>query len=123
AVLEAIRSGLVSSAHDLSHGGLALALVTSCTEDLGVEVDWNPELRGDLALFSESQSRVLLSVASGQVSQTVAIFNRFGLAYETLGTVQPGIFRVRLQGATRMDALLPEIRRAWAGALEAQLHG
>ncbi len=123
ALLETIRKGFVSSAHDLSHGGLALALVTSCTEDLGVEVDWHPNLRPDLALFSESQSRVLLSAESGQVSQIVGILKRSGLACKTIGTVQSEIFRMRFQGENRLDATLTEIRTAWAGALEGQLKG
>ena len=123
ALLETIRKGFVSSAHDLSHGGLALALVTSCTEDLGVEVDWHPNLRPDLALFSESQSRVLLSAESGQVSQIVRILKRSGLACKTIGTVQSEIFRMRFQGENRLEATLTEIRTAWAGALEGQLKG
>ena len=62
-LLEIIRSGVVISAHDRSQGGLALALLTSCTDDLGIIVDWKIDLRPDLALFSESQSRILLSIA------------------------------------------------------------
>ena len=61
-VLEAIRKGFVASAHDISEGGLAVA-VSECVmdaKDLGAEI----ELEGDIVtqLFSESQSRFILSV-------------------------------------------------------------
>ena len=53
---------LVASAHDLSEGGLAVALAESCISGgIGAEVNFNTELRSDIALFSESQSRILLS--------------------------------------------------------------
>lgn len=60
-LLEAIRSGKVASAHDISEGGAAVAIAESIFgTDLGVEV----ELSGDpvAALFSETQSRFIVSV-------------------------------------------------------------
>ncbi|WP_366161825.1 phosphoribosylformylglycinamidine synthase subunit PurL [Bacillus infantis] len=61
-VLKAIRAGLVSSAHDLAEGGLAVAAAESVigSEGLGALI----RISGDetSALFSESQSRFLLTV-------------------------------------------------------------
>ena len=61
-VLAAIRAGLVQSAHDLSEGGLAVAIAESLfdNEQLGAEVNVTGNLVS--SLFSESQSRFLLSV-------------------------------------------------------------
>src|SRR3954470_2063535 len=56
-------TGVLSSAHDLSDGGLAQALVEACLRhDVGARV----ELAGDpfVALFSESTARVLVTVAA-----------------------------------------------------------
>ena len=60
-VAEAIRAGVIQSAHDLSEGGLAVAL-TECLVDgeLGASVELGEDLVTEL--FSESQSRFLLSV-------------------------------------------------------------
>lgn len=60
-IMRAIRSGVVQSACDLSVGGLAVALA-KCVTDSGLGA--NVQLGGDLVaeLFSESQSRFLLSV-------------------------------------------------------------
>ncbi len=61
-LLRGIQAGLIQSAHDLSEGGLAIALAESVFtgKGLGVEVD----LAGDatVALFSETQSRFLVTV-------------------------------------------------------------
>lgn len=61
-LLEAIRSGLVSSAHDISEGGAAVALAECLfeTDGLGAEIT----LPGDetTVLFSETQSRFIVSV-------------------------------------------------------------
>ncbi|GAE92333.1 phosphoribosylformylglycinamidine synthase [Gracilibacillus boraciitolerans JCM 21714] len=61
-LLTAIRSGLVRSAHDLSEGGLGVALAESLFNGKGFGADIQVE--GDLttALFSESQSRFLVSI-------------------------------------------------------------
>lgn len=61
-VLQAIRSGFVASAHDVSEGGTAVALAESLfgTNGLGAEVTLNGEATS--ALFSETQSRFIISV-------------------------------------------------------------
>src|SRR5690606_8056281 len=61
-LLHAIQQGLVTSAHDLAEGGLGVALAESLFADssLGADV----LLAGDatVALYSETQSRFLVSV-------------------------------------------------------------
>lgn len=61
-VLQAIRSGFVASAHDVSEGGTAVALAESLfgTNGLGAEVTLKGEATS--ALFSETQSRFIISV-------------------------------------------------------------
>ncbi|AXN39338.1 phosphoribosylformylglycinamidine synthase subunit PurL [Peribacillus butanolivorans] len=61
-ILSAIQSGLVSSAHDLAEGGLAVALSESLfgASNLGAKVNLSGELVSEL--FSETQSRFLLSI-------------------------------------------------------------
>ncbi|SNT01347.1 phosphoribosylformylglycinamidine synthase subunit II [Bacillus sp. OK838] len=61
-ILTAIQNGLVASAHDLSEGGLAVALAESLfgTSKLGAKVNISGEPVSEL--FSETQSRFLLSI-------------------------------------------------------------
>ncbi|GGM29165.1 phosphoribosylformylglycinamidine synthase subunit PurL [Paraliobacillus quinghaiensis] len=69
ALLTAIQTGLVVSAHDLAEGGLAVALAESLFSQLsfGCAV----EVTGDntTALFSETQSRFLVSVKKENQAQ------------------------------------------------------
>jgi len=60
-LLEAIRLGVISSAHDLAEGGLAVALAESL---FGTELGANVTIKSDavVELFSETQSRFLVSV-------------------------------------------------------------
>jgi phosphoribosylformylglycinamidine synthase len=59
-VLKAIQAGLIQSAHDLSEGGLAVALVESAfANNKGISVHFDGKVS---QLFSESQGRFILSV-------------------------------------------------------------
>ncbi|WHY57116.1 phosphoribosylformylglycinamidine synthase subunit PurL [Peribacillus simplex] len=61
-ILTAIQKGLIASAHDLSEGGLAVALAESLfgASKLGAKVNISGEPVSEL--FSETQSRFLLSI-------------------------------------------------------------
>lgn len=61
-VLAAIRAGLVASAHDLAEGGLAVAIAESAIGSNGLGADIKVSGNPVSALFSESQSRFLLTV-------------------------------------------------------------
>ncbi len=62
-VLQSIRQGLINAAEDVAEGGLAIALAESMIRSNGLGLD--VELKGDAttALFSESQSRFIVTVA------------------------------------------------------------
>jgi len=61
AVRNLIRQGLVRSAHVCSEGGLAVNLAESCLGgNLGAKTEI-PGPRTDIALFNESQSRIVIT--------------------------------------------------------------
>lgn len=64
--LSAIRKGFIKSAHDISEGGLITAIIECSILNknlvLGCEIEINEGTRFDLALFSESQSRIIVSI-------------------------------------------------------------
>ena len=123
ALLENIRCGNVMSAHDLSHGGLALALLTACTEKLGISVDLKSDLRPDIALFSESQSRILLSVSPEKVKQLEASMREKGVPCLRIGQVLPASkssaidFEIVFNGAPLIQAELRNLRDLWQNAI------
>lgn len=120
-VLEVIQEGLVESAHDLSHGGLGHALLVCSTPTLGVNVNWGSALRPDLALFSETQSRVLFSVSPDFVPRVEETFREHRVPCEVIGSVEEQTFRIQIRNTLVLDESLSELRRLWSEALEAQL--
>ncbi|MFC2103483.1 phosphoribosylformylglycinamidine synthase subunit PurL [Bacteroidota bacterium] len=66
-ILNLIGNKLVNSAHDISEGGIACCLAECCVINdekvIGAEVKIEIKSREDFALFSESQSRVIVSVS------------------------------------------------------------
>ncbi|MFN2603980.1 MAG: phosphoribosylformylglycinamidine synthase subunit PurL [Gemmatimonadaceae bacterium] len=78
ALLECITSGLVSSAHDCSDGGLAVALAECCIANRNelfgarVHLDSKAKLSVRGALFGETQARYLISTAEPAAILTIA---------------------------------------------------
>ena len=64
-VLELIDSQLINSAHDISEGGLAVALSECCImnaiEPIGCKIKFDYINRKDFELFGETQSRIIIS--------------------------------------------------------------
>jgi phosphoribosylformylglycinamidine synthase len=68
ACLEAIRIGIVKSAHDVSEGGLAVALAEcSILSGKGAVVNLAGDIKDPALLFGETQSRIILTIAPGNV--------------------------------------------------------
>jgi phosphoribosylformylglycinamidine synthase len=118
AVLGAIHKGLVASAHDLSDGGLAVALAESCfSGGIGAKVDVKTELRADLALFSESQSRILLSASKEKAKELEVYIAEQGVPVQAIGTVGGSELQIGVNGKTAVQAPVSELERAWKEAI------
>lgn len=85
-LLQAIRNGWISSAHDLSEGGLFCALAESCFQhEIGCQITLNSKVRMDALLFGEAQSRVLISVAEDKANYIEEHFHSHNVQYTKLG--------------------------------------
>ena len=112
-----IRRGLVKSAHDCSEGGLAVALTESCFNPeklFGAEIDCSRRPVGDAkrkdktsqrhashseaatALFNESQSRIVISVASGNLENTIAMLRERDVPFQQVGRVVGDQLRIQV---------------------------
>ncbi len=86
---DAIRKKMIRSAHDVSEGGLFVALCEGgFNRELGFSIIINNGFRKDAWLFGEAQSRVLVSVALTKVNE----FEKFlgGFPFEKIGVVTSG---------------------------------
>jgi phosphoribosylformylglycinamidine synthase len=85
---EAVAAGLVASGHDVSDGGVAVAIAEcAIIGDLGAVIDDSLGDRWDAAMFGESQSRILLSVSNDNVSAVEALATASNVPMKVIGTV------------------------------------
>jgi phosphoribosylformylglycinamidine synthase len=84
---DGIVAGIVRSAHDVSEGGLAVALAEAAIlGKRGVTVDLNPGRRWDAALFGEAQSRIIVTVTADQTGELERVVVNAGAPLLRLGT-------------------------------------
>ncbi|GHD25381.1 phosphoribosylformylglycinamidine synthase subunit PurL [Nocardiopsis kunsanensis] len=118
---EAAEQGLAASAHDLSDGGLAVALAESALRGgKGVRVN----LDGDAftALFSESGARALVEVAPENAASVRLLAERHGVPVTDLGTVGGDVLAVgHPDGA--VEVALSDLRASYEAALPALMGG
>lgn len=111
-VLQAIREGLIQSAHDCSEGGLAVALMESAFgNELGLSATLDMPSEW---LFSESPSRFVLSV---RPENAEAVKEVFGQDAVEIGEVKDTrIAEIRTQ-TEELTIDVKELKDLWEGAI------
>jgi phosphoribosylformylglycinamidine synthase len=113
-LVEAASRDVLASAHDLSDGGLAVALAEAAIEGgHGCAVTVGGDLPPHVALFSESASRALVSVEPAHEDRLVELASAHGVASVRLG--ETGGPRVVADGL--FDTTVAELRDAYERAL------
>ena len=83
-----IKTSLLESAHDISDGGLFVALTESAMNgSIGFDVRLPENVRKDVFLFSESQSRAVVSVSLENIKTFEALLHKQAIPFHRLGTV------------------------------------
>jgi phosphoribosylformylglycinamidine synthase subunit PurL len=116
-IAAAAADGLLASAHDLSNGGLAVALAESAIHgSRGCEITLPSDSADPFtALFSESAGRALVSVTPGREADFAALAEHHGVTSTTLGIVGG-------DSLTVTDAFaipVAELRETWTATLPA----
>lgn len=116
AVRTLVREGVVQSAHDVSEGGLAVALAESCLAGgRGANVKLESALPVSALLFGEEPSRVVVSCRPEQVAEVQRICAAQKAPVAVLGTV--GGDALALEGLT--SVALERLAKAYDGAIPA----
>ncbi|WP_339061021.1 phosphoribosylformylglycinamidine synthase subunit PurL [Tepidibacillus marianensis] len=117
-VLQAIQQGIVHSAHDVSDGGLAVAIAESCISgNLGAKITFQCSMKKENYLFSESQSRIFLSVSSNNVEKVRNIAQEIGVSCQEIGEVQPAILDISYNGQSVISQKIKEVVKVWKEAI------
>jgi phosphoribosylformylglycinamidine synthase II len=118
-ILSAIEKGLLKSAHDISDGGLAIALAECCMEkELGIKVQMESMLRTDVVLFSESQSRFVVSCSPEALAELQRLMDLQEIPYEILGTVESEDFVIDINNKNIVALKVKDMKEAWKGAFQ-----
>jgi phosphoribosylformylglycinamidine synthase len=90
-----IKHKVVLSAHDVSDGGLYIALVeSSLSNGLGFEIETDNSIRKDAFLFGEAQGRVVVSVAKEDQERFIEMMATSEVDFTLLGTVTNGFLNI-----------------------------
>ncbi len=125
---EGIKRGLIKSAHDCSEGGLAVCLVECCiVGEIGATIDLPPnmmegEVRGRFSalLFSESASRIVVTVTPTLLTELEAIAKEHGCPMFVIGRVGGSKLKIAFEGKELVNEEVNNLKAVWSTALAQQ---
>ncbi|HEY8225047.1 MAG TPA: phosphoribosylformylglycinamidine synthase subunit PurL [Pyrinomonadaceae bacterium] len=124
--LEAAEAGLLQSAHDCSDGGLAVTLAESCFSSLGrsaigARIELESSLDTVITLFSESPSRIVVSVDPANLQDLERIADRNGSPFAIIGRVEGSSLTVCVNGNEVIGLTVSDLETAWRTSLSRKL--
>jgi phosphoribosylformylglycinamidine synthase II len=118
AIRRILAEGLAESVHDLSDGGLAVALA-ECSfgpAEIGAQIEIQSNLRPEVLMFHEAPSRILLS--TNNPKRIAAIAEKYEVEAPVVGvTIEKGI-EIRQRTITLGSWEIAALKVAYEGALE-----
>jgi len=129
AVLSAIDSDIINSAHDCSEGGLAVTLAESAISNsknmLGADIKLDNlktgDARRDEILFGEVPSRIIVSVSKDNLDILEEIAKQHSVACQVIGNVDKDRFLVSDGADTVIDLPLAKLSSTWREAITSRL--
>jgi phosphoribosylformylglycinamidine synthase II len=121
-VTGAAAAGLLRSAHDCSDGGIAVTLAESCFDTGGigltVELEAPSSDPSSASLFSESASRIVVSVRASNEQEVLNRARAAGVPARRIGTTGGSRLAIAIQGRNAIDVAVAEAEHVWATTLE-----
>jgi phosphoribosylformylglycinamidine synthase len=118
AVRKLIRKDLLKSAHDCSDGGIAVTLAESAIAGgIGCTVVLDDDLTPHESLFSESQSRIVVTCAPDDAESVIEALHHAHVPYSVIGEV--GGNGILVDGL--IDVSVKECASIWSNALAVDL--
>ena len=117
---------LLYSARDISDGGIAVALAqASFPLSIGAAVEQDQSLMVHplFGLFAEQASTVLLTTHPDNISEIETLAGKYNFLTARIGTTGGNRLEISVDRQPFISAPLDSLRKPWASALEATLHG
>jgi phosphoribosylformylglycinamidine synthase len=117
-----VRGRVVESAHDVSDGGLAVALAECCfgPAEMGADITLDSELVPTLLLFHEGPSRILLS--TDRPEAVLAEARKNSVEAIEIGVTLKSRVIVRNRTEIYLDSAVNELKKVWSEGLVHLLH-
>jgi phosphoribosylformylglycinamidine synthase subunit PurL len=113
---------LLSTAHDVSDGGLAVALAECALRSgLGARIELTTDLRTSSLLFGESTGRAVASFDPASLGQVQALAAKLDVPLTLLGRTTPDRLVVAQNGRVLLDEDVFELRELWSHAFRRAL--
>ena len=118
---ELIQKGFISSAHDCSEGGLAIAVAESCFsyggQTLGATLTLESTLRNDTLLFGETQSRIIISFPEERINEIEDLAMTFPVDFSLIGKVGGSHFTVTVNEEEVIKQEINILKEIWKTSL------
>jgi phosphoribosylformylglycinamidine synthase II len=126
-LIELAEKQLLQSAHDVSDGGIVIALIESAimdeTHQKGATVNF--DATGDFGvqeiLFSESQGRVVISVKREQVERVQTLARNSGVPCQRIGEVKATHVEIAVNGKSVLNHSLQHLADIYFNAVEREI--
>ncbi|NHJ48351.1 MAG: phosphoribosylformylglycinamidine synthase subunit PurL [Asgard group archaeon] len=129
-IVKIIQEGLVTACHDISKGGLFVALTEMAMNGgLGYKINTirvpSDIERLDIKLFSETHGRFLLTASKENVDKVIAVFAEDEIPASYLGNVisEPKLIVENGEDKPVIDLPLAEIKERWKNRMEEEMEG
>jgi phosphoribosylformylglycinamidine synthase len=122
AIREIVTEGLAESAHDVSDGGLAVA-VAECSfgpAGIGAALELAPEMRPELLLFHEGPSRVLISTTNPEELKSIAA--KHSVEALVVGATIKERVEISTERTKLLDCEISSLKQPFENSLEASLN-
>lgn len=125
AVLGLIRGGHTATAHDLSDGGLAVALAElAVVNGRGFDIDLPADgLPLSTVLFGEGSGLVLVAVTPENRAAAEEYLERLGVWWQRLGRAAGDSLHLQVDGRTALDVSVSALKEAYEGTFTPLLTG
>ncbi|HDL78577.1 MAG TPA: hypothetical protein ENH09_03270 [Bacteroidetes bacterium] len=124
-LVEAAELGLLQSAHDISEGGLAVALAESCILNSenrpGAITEFSSPIRPDFLIFGEDQSRAILSVKPEKADEIRRLAEKYTVPTAAIGIVTKQPFQIYLNERLILEADINELSKLYESAIEEEM--
>ena len=113
----------ISSAHDVSDGGLAVTLAECCFGADGLSADVQikspaGDEPAESVIFGESGARAVVSAPSASLARVNQIAAQYKVSVQSIGTVARSEFRIQCNGSPVIQGSVDSFRKLWSQSLQ-----